>query len=347
MNEPDYQESYFIPCPSHNWNPTDTVLDPSIDAAVPDSHVNTAFYPPETDGAYHDSYTSTRQMSAIASNPESRFQSGNHGFPISNDFSNNINASHHQSDPCDLTQDGAQSFFPSMASFDNKVDDAIIVSSQHDDSLNQMGVEPQPAVASTTTASRSSLSRSGNVRKFEEHGTKVPRAKCQSCQKTFARSSDMRRHALKHRTGEPRFQCGVRACGYGGSHRRDKIIQHVRNCHSKGREHKETFCVGDFDLPGSGDCLFSQSFLESNDFENGIVSGLAGRWSSHYGGHLVYLLSEDGKGLQRTTPTLENQIENCRHLSYEQKEAKIQEFRAKLPASLQERFKDVKPYWRS
>ena len=341
MNEPDYQESYFIPCPSHNWNPTDTVLDPSLDASVPDSHVKTAFYPPETDGAYHDPYTSTRQMSAIASNPESRFQSGNHGFPISNDFLNNINASHHQSDPCDLTQDGAQSFFPSMASFDDKVD-AVMVSSQNEYPLAEADVERQPATASTTITSGSRLSEPGNVGKTEEHGAKVPRTKCQSCQKTFARSSDMRRHAQKHRPGEPMFQCGVRECGYGGSNRRDKIIQHVRNCHSKKREHKEAFGVGDFYLPECGDCLFSQSFLESKDFEDGIKSGLKG--NSHLNG-LVYLLSEDSKGLQRTTPILQDQITNFPHLSREQKEVKIEEFRAKLPASWQERFKDVTPWW--
>ena len=57
-----------------------------------------------------------------------------------------------------------------------------------------------------------------------------PRSLCATCGRDFSRTSDMQRHAKKHRVSKY-FQCTVEGCKYAGSYRKDKLDQHVRNVH--------------------------------------------------------------------------------------------------------------------
>jgi hypothetical protein len=55
------------------------------------------------------------------------------------------------------------------------------------------------------------------------------RHRCQSCMKTFRRSSDRDRHALSHNPNAPRYSCSFQGCsrvGRRGFLRRDKLTQH-------------------------------------------------------------------------------------------------------------------------
>ena len=57
---------------------------------------------------------------------------------------------------------------------------------------------------------------------------------CPVCKKTYARSSDLKRHAAKHRTGPREFSCPATGCPYKGDKgftRKDKMKDHVKNMH--------------------------------------------------------------------------------------------------------------------
>ena len=66
--------------------------------------------------------------------------------------------------------------------------------------------------------------------------TSQPRVTCShpSCHKSYARPSDLRRHALTHRPSAPRFDCPVQGChrrGANGFLRADKCREHYRAIH--------------------------------------------------------------------------------------------------------------------
>jgi len=132
------------------------------------------------------------------------------------------------------------------------------------------------------------------------------RAKCTHCQKTFSRKADLQRHAQKHQSGEPQFQCGVKGCDYGGSHRLDKMGSHIKNRHLKANKYRGIFTTwSEWDLgycfPASGDCLFSQDFLETDYRQQ------RPEFWRHYGNRTdreffkaTEVLTEDLKGLKKT-----------------------------------------------
>jgi len=132
------------------------------------------------------------------------------------------------------------------------------------------------------------------------------RAKCTHCQKTFSRKADLQRHAQKHQSGEPQFQCGVKGCDYGGSHRLDKMGSHIKNRHLKANKYRGIFTTwSEWDLgycfPASGDCLFSQDFLETDYRQQ------RPEFWRHYGNQAdrdffkaTEVLTEDLKGLKKT-----------------------------------------------
>lgn len=60
------------------------------------------------------------------------------------------------------------------------------------------------------------------------------RSTCSVCKKTYARSSDLKRHAAKHRPGLREFSCPATVCPYKGNKgftRKDKMKDHVKNMH--------------------------------------------------------------------------------------------------------------------
>ena len=66
--------------------------------------------------------------------------------------------------------------------------------------------------------------------------TSQPRVTCPEpgCHKSYARPSDLRRHALTHQASAPRFDCPVQGChrrGANGFLRADKRREHYRNIH--------------------------------------------------------------------------------------------------------------------
>jgi len=141
------------------------------------------------------------------------------------------------------------------------------------------------------------------------------RAKCTHCQKTFSRKADLQRHAQKHQSGEPPYQCGVKGCDYGGSHRLDKMGSHIKNRHLKANEYRGilttyskrsywarslTYC-----FPASGDCLFSQDFLGSKIYqERRPFWQRFGNPIDRYFFPATEVLTEDLKGLKRTEALL-------------------------------------------
>ena len=129
-----------------------------------------------------------------------------------------------------------------------------------------------------------------------------PRVACTKCSKTFSRRTDLSRHFQKHQPGEPSYQCGVDSCGYGGSHRKDKMRSHAKNCHSKGNDSCNIFRIGKYCFPASGDFQFSQDFLKSGASAN--LGALEYRLKgAHYRDSkpLKNLLTEDGKGIKKMT----------------------------------------------
>ena len=103
---------------------------------------------------------------------------------------------------------------------------------------------------------------------------------------------------MRHEPGIPRFRCGVRACGYDGSHRLDKMRQHIRNCHLNGHAYKGIMSIGQYNFPSFGDCQFSQDFLGSHSFNGGNCSWV---WSGWECGPLKSFLTEDGMGIRKIT----------------------------------------------
>ena len=130
------------------------------------------------------------------------------------------------------------------------------------------------------------------------------RAQCRHCKKTFSRGTDLRRHAAKHLTEEPKYQCGVRGCGYGGSHRRDKVFSHLKNCHVNGRNIIGSLYLGRYCFPALGDCLFSQDFLDykTNLRETDFFLSCLGGWEYF---PFERLVTENGQGLKDTAAMLE------------------------------------------
>lgn len=60
--------------------------------------------------------------------------------------------------------------------------------------------------------------------------TAPPRPTCPTCTRSFSRQADLRRHAKMHQVGPKTFCCKVKDCGYG-THRKDKLGEHVRRRH--------------------------------------------------------------------------------------------------------------------
>ena len=121
----------------------------------------------------------------------------------------------------------------------------------------------------------------------------------QDCKKTFARTYDMRRHAMKHELGRAKLQCGVKGCGYDGSHRLDKMASHMKNCHLNGNAYEGVISIGEYCFPGFGDCQFSQDFLESEDFRGGYCywgKRRLGGWNN-----FIDFLTEDSMGIKKIT----------------------------------------------
>ena len=105
------------------------------------------------------------------------------------------------------------------------------------------------------------------------------RPKCTRCNRTFSRMFDLFRHeGSKHAQSDPRFQCGVAGCAYGGSHRADKLASHIKNLHLNNKEDLGIIHVGRgstsfygsqhaydnapiYCLPGSGGCALSAACL--------------------------------------------------------------------------------------
>jgi hypothetical protein len=57
----------------------------------------------------------------------------------------------------------------------------------------------------------------------------APRVRCNVCGKTFGRSTDRRRHELKHNPNPPRYPCPRQDCRYSGLNgmlRKDKLREH-------------------------------------------------------------------------------------------------------------------------
>jgi hypothetical protein len=57
----------------------------------------------------------------------------------------------------------------------------------------------------------------------------APRVRCNVCGKTFGRSTDRRRHELKHNQNATRYPCPRQDCRYSGSNgmlRKDKLREH-------------------------------------------------------------------------------------------------------------------------
>ena len=66
--------------------------------------------------------------------------------------------------------------------------------------------------------------------------TSQPRVTCShpDCHKSYARPSDLRRHALTHRPSAPKYDCPVQGChrrGANGFLRADKCREHYRAIH--------------------------------------------------------------------------------------------------------------------
>lgn len=57
------------------------------------------------------------------------------------------------------------------------------------------------------------------------------RPTCSRCGKTFGRAADLARHAGKHDPAKRTHRCPVGGCDYMGNYRKDKLINHVKNCH--------------------------------------------------------------------------------------------------------------------
>ena len=283
------------------------------------------------------SYEVFEQMSAPAGHLTSYPQSSGATPPVvSNDFPNDINLPY--------SQEKLSNPNPPTIASDSFAND-VHIPGQKCILPELADRELQPSADCSDIGSHNSVSAPCQPERPENHAVEVPRTECtfSGCPKTFTRDADMQRHAKKHRHGEPQFQCGVRDCGYGGCNRRDKIIQHFRNRHFKGHKDQRIFEIGKFCLPRCSDCLLSQSLLGSEDFAKAIYLGLRG-WG-HDAIQLLNLLSEDGKGLKKLTPMTEGQIIVHKSLAGEQKKVKLRAIRAKLPPSLQERFKDVQPWW--
>ena len=59
---------------------------------------------------------------------------------------------------------------------------------------------------------------------------------CRYCATSFGRSSDLKRHALKHQSGPRPFSCPSDGCPYKGAKgftRKDKMRDHVKNMHAE------------------------------------------------------------------------------------------------------------------
>lgn len=57
------------------------------------------------------------------------------------------------------------------------------------------------------------------------------RPTCPQCAQSFTRKADLDRHAKKYGDDGDRYFCAVEGCAYGGSHRKDKLVEHVRRRH--------------------------------------------------------------------------------------------------------------------
>ncbi|KAM0796002.1 hypothetical protein BDR22DRAFT_893691 [Usnea florida] len=62
------------------------------------------------------------------------------------------------------------------------------------------------------------------------------RALCTQCPRTFSRLSDLERHAKKHLPGPKEFKCHAHGCKYE-SHRKDKLVEHMRRRHPAAGSH--------------------------------------------------------------------------------------------------------------
>ena len=132
--------------------------------------------------------------------------------------------------------------------------------------------------------------------------TKKTRPICTVCKKSFSREADLRRHGYKHSTRDPRYQCGVKGCAYGGSARPDKLASHIKNCHLNGNENlgviniHELYTVTIHFLPGSGDCALSSECLKC------VTPTRIFYWNKfRFSTGMSNILTQDGTGIKRMT----------------------------------------------
>lgn len=285
------QDYYSDPQSSYNLQDVDATPFPHEFAAIPASYMDTNVYPAVSHLEPANSYVTLGQDNYPARGSNFHFLSGSHYPPMA-------------------MASGVQVQYPVTASLPN-IGSHASSQGQVGRQVEPPGVQSDPAVNSSDAISHGGVSTPNDDQNRKTTSTEASRVNCPSCNKTFKRRYDMRRHAQKHSSDKLRYQCGVKDCGYEGSYRLDKLYSHLKNCHSKGNDwfgairlqsrgkRIEDFfrpASEDFSLPASGDCSFSQELLESDAFAKKYFMWTFEHYKTRW---LNPLLSEDGMGLKR------------------------------------------------